>query len=98
MRVGGATRTTLRSVLESWDLGDRSDSVLDAAIRELRQTLGSARPDMVEGELEVFTPAFLSLGRLGVELSARRVGPVFVGVVGSCQWRSSDQVQIGTSV
>ena len=37
MRVGGATRTTLRSVLESWNLGDRSDSVLDAAVRELRQ-------------------------------------------------------------
>ena len=52
MRVGGATRTTLRSVLESWNLGDRSDSVLDAAVRELRQTLGSARPDTVEEELE----------------------------------------------
>ena len=67
MRVGGATRTTLRSVLESWNLGDRSDSVLDAAVRELRQT-GSARSDTVEKELEVFTPAFLSLGRLGVKL------------------------------
>ena len=23
------------------------------------------------------------------------MGPVFVGAVGSCQWRSSDQIQVG---
>ena len=68
MRVSGATRTAVRSVLREWSLADQSDSKVDGAVRHLRQSLGRSRSDSLDSEVAVFPDAILPLALFGAPL------------------------------
>ena len=100
MRVGGATRIAVRSVLREWNLADRSDFQVDSAVRHLRQTLGSSRPNSLDSEVATFPEAILSLALFGaplVQTVQEEEWCQFVCDLWECKWKCADQEPFGTS-